>query len=102
MQAQVTIGTGNRVSLGGFLAVSRTRLKELPGEKLAELAATDELELLYLHLQSMRNFDGLKDRLEHALEGDARTPAAPEQATTASAGSDEAADASAPASASVH
>jgi len=102
MQAQVTIGTGNRVSLGGFLAVSRTRLKELPGEKLAELAATDELELLYLHLQSMRNFEGLKDRLEHALEGDARTPAAPEQAATASAGSDAAADASALASASVH
>ncbi|MGE0222146.1 MAG: SapC family protein [Acetobacteraceae bacterium] len=68
MQAQVTMGTGDRVSLGGFQAVSRSKLKALPGDKLAELAATDELELLYLHLQSMRNFEGLKDRLEHALE----------------------------------
>jgi len=69
MQAQVVTGGGGRISLGGFLAVSRSKLKALPGDKLAELAATDELELLYLHLQSMRNFEGLKDRLEHALEG---------------------------------
>jgi len=68
MQAQVVMGSGSRIALGGFMAVSRTKLKALPGEKLAELAATDELELLYLHLQSMRNFEGLKDRLEHALE----------------------------------
>ncbi len=67
MQAQVTMESGGRVALGGFMAVSRTRLKALSGEKLAELAATDELELLYLHLQSMRNFDGLRERLEHAL-----------------------------------
>jgi hypothetical protein len=64
MQAQVTMDSGRRLSLGGFLAVSRTKLKELSGEKLAELAKTDELELLYLHLQSMRNFDGLRHRLD--------------------------------------
>ena len=74
MQAQVTMESGGRVSLGGFLAVSRSKLKALPGDTLAELAATDELELLYLHLQSMRNFDGLRERLEHALE--AEKPAA--------------------------
>jgi hypothetical protein len=39
----------------------------LPADKLAELAKTDELELLYLHLQSMRNFVGMKDRLESAM-----------------------------------
>ncbi len=80
MQAQVVMGTGGRVALGGFQAVSRAKLKALPGEKLAELAATDELELLYLHLQSMRNFEGLKDRLEHALvdakEAEAEAPSA--------------------------
>ena len=43
--------------LGGFMAVNRAKLKAVPGEKLAELAQTDELELLYLHLQSMRNFE---------------------------------------------
>ena len=77
MQAQVVTGSGGRIALGGFQAVSRAKLKALPGDKLAELAATDELELLFLHLQSMRNFEGLKDRLEHALEG------APEAAPTA-------------------
>jgi SapC len=49
--------------LGGFQAVNREKLKALPGDTLAELAATDELELIYLHLQSMRNFDALRDRM---------------------------------------
>ncbi len=31
--------------------------------KLAELAKTDELELLYLHLHSMRNFTAMANRL---------------------------------------
>lgn len=79
MQAQVTMGGGDgagegaSVSLGGFMAVNRARLKALSGEKMAELAATDELELIYLHLQSMRNFEGLKDRLEQAVQGAAAT-----------------------------
>ncbi|MGE0419676.1 MAG: SapC family protein [Acetobacteraceae bacterium] len=76
MQAQVTTEAGGRVALGGFQAVSRTKLKALPGDKLAELAATDELELLYLHLQSMRNFDGLRERLEHVLEAEKPAEAA--------------------------
>jgi len=63
MQAQISMGSGERLSLGGFWAVNRAKVKALPGDKLAELAKTDELELLYLHLQSMRNFDALKDRL---------------------------------------
>lgn len=68
MQAQVTMATGSRIALGGFMAISRSKLKALPGDKLAELAATDELELMYLHLQSMRNFDMLRQRLETAIE----------------------------------
>jgi SapC len=63
MQAQFTLGTGEKMSLGGFQAVSRERLKALPAETLSQLAATDELELIYLHLQSMRNFTAVKDRL---------------------------------------
>lgn len=54
-QAQVTIGE-KRHQLTGFMAVNRKKLKELPGDKLSELAATDELELTYTHLQSMNNF----------------------------------------------
>jgi hypothetical protein len=63
MQAQITIEGVTQNLLGGFHAVSREKLKALPGETLAELAATDELELIYLHLQSMRNFDALRDRM---------------------------------------
>jgi hypothetical protein len=77
MQAQVTLAKGPSFSLGGFMAVNRDRLKALPGETLAELAKTDELELLYLHLQSMRNFDGLRDRLEHRLHEGSDVHSAP-------------------------
>ena len=73
MRAQVEMRSGEKLSLGGFMAVNRAKLKALPGDKLAELAKTDELELLYLHLQSMRNFTGLPDRLaEH--DGEAAVP----------------------------
>jgi len=63
MQAQVTIDGVMQNMLSGFQAVSREKLKALPGDTLAELAATDELELIYLHLQSMRNFEALRDRM---------------------------------------
>src|SRR4051812_9656471 len=63
MQAQVDLTSGERLMLSGFSAVNRTKLKALSGDKLAELAKTDELELLYLHLQSMRNFALLRDRV---------------------------------------
>lgn len=56
-------GPGAPLSLGGFSTVNRTRLKALPGDKLGELARNDELELLYLHLQSLRNFEALRGRL---------------------------------------
>jgi hypothetical protein len=83
MQAQFTLGSGEKISLTGFQVVDRKRLKELPAESLSQLAATDELELIYLHLQSMRNFSDLKDRLvlkqgdeSSAASSDARSPAA--------------------------
>lgn len=63
MQAQVTVEGGESMLLSGFQAVNRDRLKKVAPEKLGELVATDELELLYLHLQSMSNFEALKDRL---------------------------------------
>jgi hypothetical protein len=90
MQAQFTVSSGTKLSLGGFLAVSREKLKQLPADVVAQLAATDELELIYLHLQSMRNFDAIKDRLVSAL---AAADTAPATALTDPAG--EAADAKA-------
>ena len=66
MRAQLTSAQGGRLSVGGFLAVSRAKLRALSAEALQTLAKTDELELLYLHLYSLRNFSDVKDRLEDA------------------------------------
>lgn len=77
MQAQFTLPQGEKMTLTGFHVVDRARLKKLPGDKLAELAATDELELLYLHLQSMRNFNAVKDRLVRS-RAESSAPAAEE------------------------
>jgi len=63
MRAQANLATGERFALTGFMAVNRERLKALSAEALADLAKTDALELLYLHLHSMRNFSGMMDRL---------------------------------------
>jgi hypothetical protein len=84
MQAQVSTGSGERLSLGGFWAVNRAKLKALPGDKLSELAKTDELELLYLHLQSMHNFNSLRERLGLVHGGKPDREAQPHMASRAS------------------
>ena len=66
MEAQFTIGADQKMMLNGFMAVSREKLNALPGEVLSELAKTDQLELIYIHLQSMRNFNGVKNLLVSA------------------------------------
>lgn len=71
MQATVTTPTGTRQSLGGFLGVKRERLRELGGEALSTLARTDELELLYLHLHSLRHLNEVTDRFIGTLASEA-------------------------------
>jgi hypothetical protein len=63
MQATMSLETGEKLSLTGFMAVDRKKLLALSGEVLADLAKTDELELIYLHLHSMRNFNNARERL---------------------------------------
>jgi len=63
MQAQFTLPGGERRNLTGFMAVNRTKLKELDDEVLARMAKSDELELIYLHLQSMQNFGSMLRRM---------------------------------------
>ena len=63
MEAQFSIGESDKMMLNGFMAVSREKLNALSGDVLSELAKTDQLELIYIHLQSMRNFNGVKNRL---------------------------------------
>ena len=70
MQAQITRPTGEQFALTGFMAVNRDRLKKLTGEKLAELVHTNELELIYIHLQSLRNVSVMADRLSGSLSPD--------------------------------
>jgi SapC len=79
MQAQISVRGDQPLSLTGFMAVNREKLKEVPGDKLAELAKTDELELIYTHLQSMRNFSPMAAEAA-SLAGAAgdTAPAAPE------------------------
>jgi hypothetical protein len=47
----------------GFMAIDRDKLKALPGDKLAELSKTGELEVVYVHLQSMRNLSAMLTRV---------------------------------------
>lgn len=74
MQAQVTTPAGERMSLSGFQVVRRDRLRALGPAQIASLVQTDALELLYLHLHSLRHFTDVKDRLIGALA--AQQPAA--------------------------
>jgi len=62
MRAQFSLGSGEQLSLTGFMAVSRERLKALGGDVLADLARNDHLELIYLHLHSLRNFSAVSQR----------------------------------------
>ncbi len=88
MQADVATPKGGKFMLNGFLGVNRAKMRALDGDALATLAKTDELELLYLHLYSMRNFDTVKDRLFGTLtaedEAGAAGPSPDPEATQAS------------------
>jgi hypothetical protein len=63
MQAQVSLEGGERIALTGFSVVDRARLKTLSTDAIADLLRSDELELLYAHLASMRNFAAMRERL---------------------------------------
>ena len=67
MQAQFRLRTGQRIMLGGFMTVNRERLRALPGDALARLAATGDLDLIYSHLQSQRNFTPTAERIVRSL-----------------------------------
>ena len=84
MEAIVSLPGGEQVPLRGFFGVSRERLRALDGAKLETLAKTDELELVYLHLASMRNFNDVKDRFVGAMATGHAAAAADEPALAAS------------------
>lgn len=63
MTARMTLPSGDKAQLSGFLAIDRAKLKRLPGDRLSELAKSGELELIYTHLHSMRNLNTLLARV---------------------------------------
>ena len=82
MQAQINLGSGESMALRGFSVVDRARLKTLSANELAELVKSDELELIYAHLLSMRNLSTVRDRLgqaqpAHTTGGNSGSPTAP-------------------------
>jgi hypothetical protein len=63
MRAEFTLRTGQKITLGGFMSVNRERLRALSGETLAQFAALGELDLIYAHLHSQRNFTATAERV---------------------------------------
>ena len=57
--ANLTLPSGEKIKLDGFMSVDRDKLKALSAEQLAQLVAVDAMELIYLHLQSMTNFTAI-------------------------------------------
>ena len=73
---QVTAAGGEKVALGGFMVVNRKKLREVADDKLLAMAKSDELELLHLHLYSLRNFAEMKERLDGSASDEAEEAAA--------------------------
>jgi hypothetical protein len=63
MQANVSTKGGQKYSMGGFHCVSRSKLKALTPQNLKDLVSSDQLELIYIHLQSMNNVAALVSKL---------------------------------------
>ena len=62
VEAQLRLGDAGTRRLRGFRTVDRERLKALPAETVNELFAADGLEVLYLHLASLRHLRALGER----------------------------------------
>ena len=68
MQAQIKLKSGKQLSLTGFQSVSREKLNALAPEVLSDLAKMGALELIYIHLYSMKNFSDMIERVSVSLK----------------------------------
>jgi len=68
-QVEVAFPSGSKFKLAGFHVVSREKMKKLTGETLSAMVASNELELIYMHLNSLRNLEHVKNQLEGFIEG---------------------------------
>lgn len=80
VRADFALESGERASLAGFMVINRGRLKALDGDRLAELARTDALELAYLQMHSLHNLKRMRELL-----GSSAAATAPDAAMAAAA-----------------
>lgn len=78
-QATFNLPGGQSAQLGGFKTINRAKLKALPPEVMQAMAQTDELELCYVHLQSLNNLTPMARRIV-AAAAPADAPAETEDA----------------------
>lgn len=62
VRADISLPSGEKQALGGFLCVSHIRLKKLSDDKLAQLVRDEQMALIYSHLQSLTNLNNLLKR----------------------------------------
>jgi len=68
MQAQFTLKGGQKITLGGFMSINRDRFRALSSDALARLFAAGDLDLIYAHFHSQRNFTPTAERVLRVLE----------------------------------
>lgn len=72
--AHFNLPQGERASLGGLSTINRDKLKEIDAETLQTMLSTDELELCFVHLQSLNNLTSLAEK---SVDHSTATAAAP-------------------------
>jgi len=70
VEARVPLPKDPERRLTGFKIVNRDKLKALSGDVLSQMLKTDELELIFLHLFSLRNLGRLHEKLAAAVPGE--------------------------------
>ena len=75
MQARFALRDGRNLTMSGLRVVSRDRLRALSGEALSGLAQNDDLELIYLHLHSLRYLSDTAERLAVLTGAEGEAPA---------------------------
>jgi len=78
MGAKFTLPSGDERTLTGFKVINREKLKAISQEALATLMANDGLELIYLHLHSMRNLNKVLERIPKQQEKESEVLQEPE------------------------
>lgn len=60
--AQFNLPQGERASLGGLSTINRDKLKAIDPETLQSMLSTDELELCFVHMQSLNNLTSIAEK----------------------------------------